>query len=522
MHKDRLHAEIYSSSVSCTGSHHVPSQNSLHLAVRNSLQDLAKSLGNSIAAIMASLRRTKNLASDPQTPMFLYTILKQLDLRSINWNDVADSLDISNGHAARMRYSRMKSQFEGLCNQPKPPKPKKENTGEGKPSKSKAKNNKRLLMDEENERIANSRPGLESTMQQEPDPKRVKAEPQSYMSSWNSNMYAGYGAQPYANTYWSQPMIKAEPSQSGIQHVQPQTFRSVPTIKTEPGTSEGSIDGFPVPVPAIKQEPNAVLPEVEIIDSDPIVVKREPYTNLAQQTSPVMTHTTDVTSSYPLSRTINTYFDRQQVPVTVTQPGPSFHALSAYSTPQTYLTGAYPTVNAYDPAHNGFSWPGRTLSQRVSMATADDGSCHLTLNPYAATYQDMLNMPLQRRSSSIVQIPDPSVQQIASQQVSTNVQQVRQEHDTVSNELLATSSTPEQLTLANTRSGAIGEAVILSPDAVLAQSEPTPSKSSTQQATTTATVIGVESAAEVEAVAALVPTIIDDVETKIKTEVVEL
>ena len=86
---------------------------------------------------MASLRRNRTAGIDGTTPKFLYTILKQLDLKSvgssidhhihilsflkIDWNDVAENLDITNGHAARMRYSRFKQQMEGI--QPPPRKP---------------------------------------------------------------------------------------------------------------------------------------------------------------------------------------------------------------------------------------------------------------------------------------------------------------------------------------------------------------------------------------------------------------
>ncbi|KAI9744231.1 MAG: hypothetical protein M1818_002383 [Claussenomyces sp. TS43310] len=44
---------------------------------------------------------------------FLYTILKQLDLKSVDWNQVARELGVTNGHASRMRYSRFKQQMEG-------------------------------------------------------------------------------------------------------------------------------------------------------------------------------------------------------------------------------------------------------------------------------------------------------------------------------------------------------------------------------------------------------------------------
>ncbi|KAL6720268.1 hypothetical protein ACLMJK_002189 [Lecanora helva] len=62
---------------------------------------------------MASLRKSRNLANDPAIAKFLYIILKQLDLKSIDWQEVANEIGITNGHAARMRYSRLKAQMEG-------------------------------------------------------------------------------------------------------------------------------------------------------------------------------------------------------------------------------------------------------------------------------------------------------------------------------------------------------------------------------------------------------------------------
>jgi hypothetical protein len=74
---------------------------------------------------------------------FLYSILKQLDLKpvsilstslrtfsvliwgQIDWSLVATELEISNGHAARMRYSRFKQQMEGTVSVSRTAKPKK-------------------------------------------------------------------------------------------------------------------------------------------------------------------------------------------------------------------------------------------------------------------------------------------------------------------------------------------------------------------------------------------------------------
>lgn len=97
------------------------------------------------------------MATDGATPKFLYTILKQLDLKSVmfshipmiesqnytdnfgqvDWNHVAGNLSITNGHAARMRFSRFKQQMEGI--QPAPRKPRSTATPHKKPKREKAK-----------------------------------------------------------------------------------------------------------------------------------------------------------------------------------------------------------------------------------------------------------------------------------------------------------------------------------------------------------------------------------------------
>ncbi|KAJ9405895.1 hypothetical protein DTO045G8_6406 [Paecilomyces variotii] len=107
------------------------------------------------------LRRSKTMPADGQTAKFLYTIIKQLDLKSvswtasplsgtgirtfgfetdrgntapqIDWNLVASQLEISNGHAARMRFSRFKQHMEGIPTNPRNPRPKK--TPNKKPAK---------------------------------------------------------------------------------------------------------------------------------------------------------------------------------------------------------------------------------------------------------------------------------------------------------------------------------------------------------------------------------------------------
>ncbi|KAH8431920.1 uncharacterized protein LDX57_009569 [Aspergillus melleus] len=81
---------------------------------------------------MSTTRRSRAMPTDGPTVKFLYTIIKQLDLKAIDWNVVASQLEISNGHAARMRYSRFRQQMEGITSTPRAPRTKKA------PNKSKA------------------------------------------------------------------------------------------------------------------------------------------------------------------------------------------------------------------------------------------------------------------------------------------------------------------------------------------------------------------------------------------------
>ncbi|GFF35271.1 hypothetical protein IFM61606_02844 [Aspergillus udagawae] len=112
---------------------------------------------------MATVRRSKAMPTDGPTAKFLYTIIKQLDLKSvshrpffllhsqevlwtaannappqIDWNLVASQLEISNGHAARMRYSRFRQQMEGITSTPRSSRPKKTAAKTGKGTTSKA------------------------------------------------------------------------------------------------------------------------------------------------------------------------------------------------------------------------------------------------------------------------------------------------------------------------------------------------------------------------------------------------
>ncbi|RAK74870.1 uncharacterized protein BO72DRAFT_515166 [Aspergillus fijiensis CBS 313.89] len=81
---------------------------------------------------MQNPKRGKAVPTDTPASKFLYAILKQLDLRSVDWNLVASDLEISNGHAARMRYSRFRQQMEGNVPSTRAPRAKKDNTKSSK------------------------------------------------------------------------------------------------------------------------------------------------------------------------------------------------------------------------------------------------------------------------------------------------------------------------------------------------------------------------------------------------------
>ncbi|KAL9009251.1 MAG: hypothetical protein Q9173_005706 [Seirophora scorigena] len=52
------------------------------------------------------------MPDDAAAAKFLYAIMEQIDLKKIDWQIVADRLDIATANAARMRYYRLKAQME--------------------------------------------------------------------------------------------------------------------------------------------------------------------------------------------------------------------------------------------------------------------------------------------------------------------------------------------------------------------------------------------------------------------------
>ncbi|ETI19305.1 hypothetical protein G647_09137 [Cladophialophora carrionii CBS 160.54] len=474
---------------------------------------------------MASQRRTKNFANDPQTPMFLYNILKQLDLRSINWSEVADGLGISNGHAARMRYSRMKSQFEGLSSQPKPPKPKNENTSASKSAKSKAKDNKRRLIEEETERLGSGQPTIQSAMQQDHGHKRIKVEPQSYTNAWHNtgSTYTGYTSQPGANTYWCQPNTRSEPFPLAMPTGAPQSISSTPAIKQESEATKPCSTDVPSSAPAIKQEPGLAGKDSNMADSDVVEVERGAGKSLTQR-SPTTAYNVPMAPSYPLTRTINAYFDRSHSPFLSTQPRPSMDSMTGYTTSQTFSHGAYPYVTHGNgnTTPSALSWIARPLGHKATAMSLEDDSHNMMLNPYATTYQDMLNMPLYRRSPSILPIPNPSTQQTVSPPTSDHAQRLGREQDTRIAPSATVTPAPEAQGLLDTTASVSTSTSPTSPESAAGPPEPRQDKTMGEQASTAANASLGKTGAEGVGNAASTTLVIDNTVVNIKTEVVEL
>ncbi|KAE9982146.1 hypothetical protein BLS_006492 [Venturia inaequalis] len=97
------------------------------------------------------------MPTDKQNVEFMWAIVKQLEVKHIDWNIVAAANNISNGHAARMRFHRLRQAMEGIATKHRAPKlddPPEKSKGKGGPitktlNRRKAKDNalKRKLAD---------------------------------------------------------------------------------------------------------------------------------------------------------------------------------------------------------------------------------------------------------------------------------------------------------------------------------------------------------------------------------------
>ncbi|EHY60654.1 hypothetical protein ABEF92_001348 [Exophiala dermatitidis] len=361
---------------------------------------------------MASLRRTKNFASDGQTPIFLYTILKQLDLRSIDWNLVASSLDISNGHAARMRYSRMKSQFEGVSSQQKPAKARKEKDSEGKASKDKGKG-KRQLLEEENERLAKQ---ANSTN----EPKKARLEPSPYIDNSYTSPATGTGQQ-FVSPMWNQPLVKLEPT-SEYASLATNPSPPPPIIKTEPDASTAGLTTERSTSPAVKQEPETTATSHEMSAVAPVIVKKEPDTTMSSAPFSGL-------NPYDASATANSYRLSPYANPSMNNLNPSLYMnsyalpLGSNATPSAYsMTQSLPGY-AYHPYlyHGANAWPSAVADHNATRAMTPMAD-NVSLNPLATSYEELLHMPLYFRQAGTgdVQTAESQTHGRASAQISNN------------------------------------------------------------------------------------------------------
>ena len=123
-------------------------------------------------------------------------------LEKVDWNAVAGELDITNGHAARMRFSRFKQQMEGVAPAPRKARAvgdhKKKDKPEKlpKPNKKQKKEGNKQLKDDADSPMGESEPmaGIEPTVKSEP---AIKKESQDIdpallcASSTENNQQAG-------------------------------------------------------------------------------------------------------------------------------------------------------------------------------------------------------------------------------------------------------------------------------------------------------------------------------------------
>jgi hypothetical protein len=273
---------------------------------------------------MASLRRNKTLSPDGQTARFLYTIIKQLDLKAIDWNLVAGSLEITNGHAARMRYSRFKQHMEGaITTQTRAPKvgKKEKESNEGKDWKQ-GKGGK-----EGKEGKVSLKKGKKRAFEEEADHK--KGAP-AYAKTGNESSGAG-------------PVVKGEYSDV--------------RIKNEPNTERA-----PIAVQIKTENPLLQQERPSPYDAHPAVrVKREPGPDAT-----LSTIDPDIWHILPQARGTNISLDDQPLRTTAT-------ALSTTAQPQQL---ALRPLYQFAPAQSTVSLAELEVSPRSrapTTTTADSG-----------------------------------------------------------------------------------------------------------------------------------------------------
>ena len=147
----------------------------------------------------------------------------------IDWNNVAGQLDITNGHAARMRFSRFKQQMEGIPPAPRKPRsavPRNKKPKLQKPPKPEPRDDASLLVKAKTEPMH----GIESTIKPEPF---IKEEP--------DQRYGGPSLEPNVDVYpgdMQQPSSEAHPLFQHEDHHETESLNypwsPPPIIKPEP------------------------------------------------------------------------------------------------------------------------------------------------------------------------------------------------------------------------------------------------------------------------------------------------
>ncbi|KAI4121661.1 MAG: hypothetical protein LQ338_006239 [Usnochroma carphineum] len=176
---------------------------------------------------MANLGRNRTMPTDAAVSKFLYTIMRQLDLKSIDWNAVATELEITNGHAARMRYSRFKQQMEGTATTTRKSKAATPRKRKEKPENAAKPEKKRQKKDDSEAKNGDVE---ESTAM-------AGAESTAAVPQYNgASDLTGVKAEPTMTVVKAEPVAKAET-----------------IIKPEPYVKEESLDPAMKPEPFLKQ-----------------------------------------------------------------------------------------------------------------------------------------------------------------------------------------------------------------------------------------------------------------------------
>ncbi|CAJ2510975.1 Uu.00g066000.m01.CDS01 [Anthostomella pinea] len=172
--------------------------------------------------------------NDNAMTRFLFAILKQKNLKDIDWNKVAHdpilAQEITNGHAARMRYSRFRSAMLGL-------EPTRRNrVGPPKSRVTKSKKDPKAKRDEsvKSESAAGS-PAPSTQGTPEPSPQKIKQESSQY--GFDSRLTPGLTPGPM-----SAPMTSA-PTMSNTPVIQPRLL--TPCSDTEGFATSSALASSP-------------------------------------------------------------------------------------------------------------------------------------------------------------------------------------------------------------------------------------------------------------------------------------